>query len=116
MLEKDTETGYGATSVTLSWLVAISFIVTFAVSVSWPLMDVGDPERAFRRALHMTLGVIAFTFILLRIVWWFQNPKPNPPAGMPANAFGLSRVTLFFLYVDILGLGISGFLNAWAMG
>lgn len=115
MLERDTVSGYGRTSVVLSWLVVISFIVTFAVSVSWPLMDVGDPERAFRRSLHMTLGVLASVVIMLRLLWWAANPKPNAPAGMTENAYGLSRVTTAFFYFDILGLCVSGFMNSWAM-
>lgn len=115
MIERDSAAGYGRTSVVLSWLVVISFAVTFSVAVSFPLMDVGDPERDFRRALHMTLGLAVAIFILARLVWWCINPKPQPPAGMPANAYGLSRVTTCFLYLDLLGLAVSGLMNSWSM-
>ena len=116
MLEKDNENGYGRTTVVLSWLVVICFLTTFVISVSWPTMDVSDPERGYRRLLHMTWGVVTFVVIILRLIWWSMNRQPNPPAGMPANAFGLSRTIVFFFYLDILGLTITGFLNSWAMG
>jgi len=54
--------------------------------------------------------------IVLRLVWWFMNKSPNAPAGVPANAIGLSRTTTLFLYFDMLGLAITGFMNSWAMG
>lgn len=115
MLEKDSASGYGLTTVVLSWLVLISFMTTFIVSVSWPTMDVSDPERGYRRLLHMSLGVITFILIVLRLIWWKMNTQPKPPAGMPANAFGLWRTLVLFFYLDILGLTITGFMNSWAM-
>ena len=116
MLDPDTKKSYGVTSAILAWLVFFSFTITFIVSVSWPLMNVGDPDRDFRRALHMTLGVITFIFVTLRLLWCAKNPRPQAPKGMTENAYGLSRLTLLFLYIDVLGLGISGFMNSWAMG
>ena len=116
MLDADTRESYGTTSALLAWLVFVSFTVTFLVSVSWPLMNVGDPDRDYRRALHMSLGVITFVCVSLRLLWWLKNPRPRAPRGMTENAYGLSRLTLLFLYIDILGLGITGFINSWAMG
>ena len=116
MFDPDTKKSYGVTSAILAWLVLFSFLATFLVSVSFPLMNVGDPEREFRRSLHMTLGVIAVSFVFLRLLWWIKNPRPQAPRGMTENAYGLSRLTLLFLYLDIFGLGVSGFMNSWAMG
>ena len=116
MLDADTKKSYGVTSAVLAWLVFLSFTATFLVSVSWPLMNVGDPERDYRRALHMTLGVITFIFVGLRLLWWLKNPRPQAPNGMTENAYGLSRLTLLLLYIDVLGLGVTGFMNSWAMG
>ena len=79
MLDPDTKKSYGVTSAILAWLVFFSFAITFVVSVSWPLMNVGDPDRDFRRALHMTLGVFTFIFVSLRLLWWLKNPRPQAP-------------------------------------
>jgi cytochrome b561 len=53
--------------------------------------------------------------VLLRLIWWLKNQRLKAPEGMPENAYGLSRLTLLFLYIDMLGLGASGFMYSWAM-
>lgn len=116
MLDRDTQAGYGKTTIILSSLIVICFLSTFVVSVSWPLMNVGDPERDFRKALHMSMGVIVFILIVLRLIWWSMNESPKPPPGVPANAIGLSRTTTLFLYIDMLGLAVTGFMSSWAKG
>ena len=115
MFTKDGPEGYGTTTVVLSWLVVISFIGTFIVGASWPTMDVSDPERDYRRLLHMSCGVITTLIVALRLAWWAVSPSPKPPVGMPANEYGFSRMFVFFFYIDILGLGLTGFMNSWAM-
>lgn len=115
MFEKDTAEGYRATTIVLSWLVVISFITTFVVSVSWPTLDVSDPVRDYRRLLHMSCGVVTLILIILRLAWWAVSPSPKPPAGLPASEYGFSRMLVFFFYLDVLGLGITGFMTSWAM-
>lgn len=115
MFEKDSEDSYKTTTIVLSWLVVLGFLSTFIVSVSWPTMNVGDPVRDYRRLLHMSCGALTALFIVARLIWWWRSPSPRPPAGMPANQFGLSRMVVFFFYIDILGLCITGFMNSWAM-
>ncbi|MCP3907430.1 MAG: hypothetical protein GY712_05370 [Oceanicoccus sp.] len=116
MLDPDTKKTYGVTSAILAWLVFFSFTITLVISISWPLMNVVDPDRDFYRAMHMTLGVVSFVFVALRLLWWAKNPRPQAPKRMTENAYGLSRLTLLFLYISVLGLSVSGFMNSWAIG
>lgn len=110
---KDTANGYGWASIALHWVVAGLVIAQYIISGDME----GGSEASERAAtgLHISIGLIAFSFIIVRVFWRVRSgEKPLPPANI-ILAF-LSRWVPRLLLITTAVLVISGPLMVWSKG
>jgi cytochrome b561 len=116
MLDFDTKKSFGITSAILAWLVFFSFLITAVFVLLWGVADVADPAAHYWRALHMSSGIVVLIFVTLRLLWWMVNPRQKAPKKIPAGAYGLSRLTLVLLYIEVFAVTLLGLINSWVLG
>lgn len=73
---KDEETRFGIVSVALHWINAAAVITLLTIGLTlWPMPR--DAERSSLLYLHMSVAVLAFPFIVARVVWRLRHGKPR---------------------------------------
>lgn len=98
----------------LGWAIFLSFAWLFFNIINLPRTPLG--ERASLQLMHDSLGLIVGVLCLVRLYWFARGPAPQPPAGMPADAFAFSRAILFVLILTFAGEFLIGTLYAWGEG
>jgi len=98
---------YGTVAIAIHWLSAAAIVVLFVLGLAAAYS--GDPgaKAALLRA-HVPLGLFVLLLTLLRIVWWFVDRPPAPPAGASRWQSSAERAVRLLLYAAIVVLGASG--------
>lgn len=109
----DTRPGYGWTSISLHWIVAVLMIALFFIGEQFE--DLGRDEGAFLRALHISLGSIAFVFVWARVAWRLAQGSPQK-ADDPKPLILLSVIVQWGLLLASVVLVVSGPLSIWTVG
>ena len=101
-------------STILGWMLFISFAVLFWNIVNMPrtALDAREPLRHF----HYSLSLIVSLLAALRLYWWFREPAPKPPEGLPEASFGFNRAILMALLLVFVAETVIGFPFTWAAG
>jgi len=106
-------TAYGTLARGLHWIMALLMIGLVAVGLTMTDMPDGDPKWALYD-LHKGVGVVAFAFFLIRIVWRHVSPPPPLPDHMAPWERTLAHVGHGLLYFTMLALPVTGYLDsAW---
>ena len=79
----------------MGWLVALTFAVLFWNIIEMPRTALD--QRDFLHAFHFSLGLVVSILAAIRIYWWFTEPAPEPPEGLPDRSFGFNRAILLAL-------------------
>jgi cytochrome b561 len=95
----------------LHWVLAILLIGM--VSLGWFMMSIEDqPGSGWYFNLHKSLGLIAATLILLRILWRLTHKIAPLPGSIPKWQAKLARSIHFFLYCCMVAMPLTGFIGA----
>ena len=109
----DRADGYGWVSIALHWLAALLVVTLWMVGQS---IEFSDPRDApSRRALHVSIGAIAWIWLAARIGWRWRHGHPRT-AGLSAMSFAVARATHVLLLITIATMLVSGPLMVWAGG
>ena len=83
MLVKNTKDTYGVIAITLHWIVALAFIINYAIIYYREWFVEGREDPLFRTLLsyHYAIGVSVLVFVVLRIIWRLTNIQPNEVPG-----------------------------------
>ena len=102
---------YTLTAQALHWLTAL--LILAVVPVAWVVVSLPlGPERSWLFVIHRSLGVTIFAFVVVRLAWRAMNPAP-PLSGGTSQAMELvGRVTHWLLYVLLLLMPVSGYLQS----
>ena len=74
---------YSGTAIALHWLVAVLIVVAFWMG--WSMVDLPfSPRRIKLFNWHKWVGMVAFGFIVLRLLWRMVR---KPPAELPLPAW-----------------------------
>lgn len=101
-------------STLLGWALTATFAVLFWNIVTMPRTPLD--QRDFLHVMHYSVGLVVFVLAVIRIRWWFSEPTPEPPQGLPAASFGFSRAILLALLLVYAVEGFIGFAYAWGTG
>jgi cytochrome b561 len=98
----------------LGWFLAGTFIALFWNIIQMPRTALD--QREFLHAFHYSLGLVVSIVAIVRLIWWFQGPKPRGPTGLPEGSFAFHRTILFVLILTFAVESLIGFGYAWGTG
>lgn len=103
MQTEPSKTPLSLTTRLLHWLVAIFMIGLLAVGTYMEKNGVYDLYP-----IHKSMGVIAFVFILVRVVWRMKKGWPTPVSVYHKHEQMLSKIVHWVLIIGTLLMPISG--------
>lgn len=116
MIEKsslhDQPNSFGWISIALHWTTAVAVVALWFVGKS--ILWVPTEEIDQRRALHITIGLIAWLPLAARIVWRFRNKHPQA-TGQSLKEHHVARFAHMLMLVLLTLMILSGPLMAWLL-
>ena len=106
----NTVTEYGIISKVLHWLSAIILFIQIPLGFYLVDLDYGD-QRITIEDIHVTLGLIVFYIIIIRLINNILNPTPKLNPSIFKGQKFLAKMNHILLYIAILTITISGILK-----
>ena len=106
----NTITEYGIISKVLHWLSAIILFIQIPLGFYLVDLDFGE-QRITIEDLHVTLGLIVFYIIIIRLINNIFNPTPKLDPSIFKGQKFLAKMNHILLYIAILSITISGILK-----
>lgn len=105
---KNTDTTYGSVAKWLHWIVALCFLIVYAI-VYYRHWFLTNADAFYRPSLqiHATVGMSVLVWASLRIWWRLKNPQPKLPP-MPGWQVKSSHWMHWVLYFFMFAMPISG--------
>lgn len=110
----NTREAYGWAAIALHWISAIGVIGLYLLGERME----EAPDRAAKLAaqdLHVSVGMLIFTFLGARLLWSASQPAPEPLEKATLFRVAARAIQGLFLLM-ILGLLITGPLAIWSAG
>ena len=112
---QDKHDHYGVMSLFLHWVSAgIILLLVYLGNFMTDLPD-GD-DKWFWYSLHKSFGVLLFTLLVIRIIWWFSKQKNIVSVAAQGLQKWLMRFVHFGLYCMMLLITLSGYVDSSAGG
>jgi cytochrome b561 len=111
---RNTHSGWGAVSIVLHWLSAVTIIGLFILG--WWMTELGYYDPWYNQApwIHRSIGVLLLLLTLLRFVWRFFQPTPHAEGSrLEALAAHIGHIALYVLLLSVM---VSGYLISTAKG
>ena len=96
---------YGAVARGLHWVSALLILVLIVLGVAMTRVNGGDNTTMYR--VHVTIGLLVAVLTIVRAVWRFLEPTPDPPP-MSAWRRRLFVANHYALYVGLFALAATG--------
>jgi len=103
-------TEYGLISKTFHWISAAVLIIQIPLGFYLVDLDFGE-RRITIENIHVTLGLVIFYLIVLRLLYKIFNPTPPLKDSIFLGQKIIAKLNHLFLYVSILTITISGALK-----
>ena len=112
MLVKNTNDTYGVIAIALHWIVALAFIINYAIIYYREWFVEGREDPLFRTLLsyHYAIGVSVLVFVVLRIIWRLTNIQPNEVPGSRLEHLA-AHAAHIALYAVMILIPLSGYLG-----
>lgn len=113
---RNSPSNYGAVSIALHWLVAVTVIGLFALGF-W-MVGLNYYSSWYRTApdIHKSIGLLLLALMVVRVAWRFANHGPAPLASHGRVTRLATKAGHALLYVGLFGVMISGYLISTADG
>jgi len=111
---QDQPNSYGWISITLHWVAVAIIVALWFIGDSTGAAD-GEQERVTLFRLHMSIAMLAFPLLLLRIVWRLRSGHPWID-GQSAVDHRLANTAHYVLLFAVVVMLISGPLAVWSAG
>mgnify|MGYP001810780026 CR=1 FL=1 len=108
---RNTRNGYGALARALHWWMAALMIGLIGLGLFMTAQPDGDPKWALYD-LHKSLGVLAFSLLLIRIVWRRITPPPPLPISMNGLEAFAAHAGHLLLSAAMVALPLTGYLDS----
>lgn len=100
----------------LHWLMAVLFLFNTAIGYYASTLVAGSGTRPALLLIHKSTGVALFVLVLVRLLWRATHRHPHLPMAFgPLTRIG-STVVHAALYVLMLGMPLSGYVDSIAGG
>ena len=103
---------YGATAVTLHWILALLVFVLYGIG--WYMVEIpkGTPPVAYWYNLHKSIGIVTAVPIVL-LIWWRVTHTPPPlPGSLAEWQARAAHANHVLFYVCLVVLVASGFIES----
>ena len=112
MLVKNTNDTYGVIAIALHWIVALAFIINYAIIYYREWFVEGREDPLFRTLLsyHYAIGVSVLVFVVLRIIWRLTNIQPNEVLGSRLEHLA-AHAAHIALYAVMIIIPLTGYLG-----
>ena len=113
---RNSETRYGAVTITLHWVVAAVIVGLFALGY-W-MVDLDYYHEWYKQApdIHRSVGILLIATMVLRVVWRLMNAKPEPLPTHSHFEILAAHGAHLLLYLLTFAAMISGYLISTADG
>ena len=103
---------YGVVSRAIHWITALLFFVMLGVGL-WmeELLDDSSALGEQLLFLHQSTGLLVLGLTVLRLLWLIVTPPPPLPETLQAWEILLARFVRILMYVLLLAIPVSGYLN-----
>lgn len=111
---KNTETQYGYLTIFIHWLVALVFIVLFALGY-W-MVDLGYYHQWYQTGpnIHKSMGILLFVVMVFRLILRAFQIQPKPLAEVSKQQNAIAHIVHLTLYILLFVIFISGYLISTA--
>ncbi len=113
---RNTPQTYGIVAIVLHWLMALAIIGLFGLGFYMVELTYYDPLYKTLPEIHKGIGILLVLVFLLRIVWRFANPRPEPVAGTTPMEERIAGIVHNLFYLLIAVIMFSGYLISTADG
>ena len=113
---RNTKDAYGLVTLTLHWTVAPVVIGLFLLGLWMVDLDYYDPWRKAAPEIHKAVGVLLFSTLILRVMWRWISPPPQPLQSQPAWQRRAATTTHALLYLLLFAVMTAGYLISTADG
>lgn len=113
---RNTEQGWGLTSILIHWLTAVAVIGLFILGLWMVELTYYDDWYTTAPHIHRSVGVLLLLLTLTRMVWNRFNTKPDHLVSHTAWEQKAARLTHHALYILLLAIMLSGYLISTADG
>jgi cytochrome c len=76
----------------------------------------GTPAREALQHLHISVGLVILLLVVIRLVFWWREPRPMRPASVPPSADRFARTLCLLGLLTMLAFCLSGPFFAWSEG
>ena len=108
-----TPTRFGAVAQAFHWLTALLVVAAFVLGPEDVDELVKGQDLGFQ--VHQTLGLLVFSFTLLRVLWTMMDSRPEP-VPMARWMHVASKVSMGLLYLLLLAVPATAVLGTWLEG
>lgn len=112
---KDSLNGFGLVSILIHWVSAALVLAAFGLGIYIVDLTYYDPGYHTLPALHISLGLILFILMVVRVVWRMVNATPEYLPAKPAQ-IAAAKLVKVALYISIFLAIVSGYLITTAEG
>ena len=100
----------GHVSKTLHWIIALLIISLLALGWYMVGLDFYSPYYYSAPALHFSLGISAFLFVLYKIIWQLLKPLPDYDTQFERIEIILAKFVHIILFSAMILMPVSGYL------
>ncbi len=108
-------TRYTTLAIVLHWTIAVLIIGLLGVGIWMTDLKV-SPTKISLYQWHKWVGLTVLLLVLIRLGWRLKHPAPAMPSGMPGWQLLAARLSHLSLYVLMLAMPITGWLQNSASG
>jgi cytochrome b561 len=112
----DSENYYGRITQCLHWICALLIFFLFGLGVYMRGLDYYSTWYHRAPALHIALGLLVCSLMLMRLVWRANNQTPARIISISRSLYLAANATKIVLYVLTFAICISGYLITTADG
>lgn len=113
---RNTKESFGLVNIVLHWVVALAVFGLFGLGVWMVELGYYDPWYQRAPALHLSIGLLLFVLLLLRVLWRLSGPMPRAlDTHSPLERIAAVSVHLL-LYLLLFAVVATGYLIASAGG
>lgn len=111
---KNTKDSFGIISRFFHWLMSLGIIGLLIIG--FVMINMSTPGKYVFYGPHKAIGVIILGLVILRLVWRLTNISPTLPKTMPSWQRIGYRFGVFFMYIFMFSMPISGVLMSLNYG